>query len=793
MRGRLWLVFGIFGLLILAACVSLRPRPPAIVWPSATPAPIRGPLLQEQGAGTPIPARQIMIPLYQYPKRYLTPAATDTWTLAAAANFSNTVMAVIDPICNSWTTGSGGPTCGMRPWESPRPGSGVPDSNMTTGMTELAAAGVMQLGYVSTYFGAQTLADVQGQIDLYASGTYTPYISGIFFDEVDRYEDIAYYNAIAAYAYTKTMSYVVFNLNGWDQHAVEYFSTPTVNLGVLFEGYPADWATYLSPLGTPPAWMADYDRTSFAMILLDTSAGNLTARLQEAYDRNYGVVFVTDAASYTAAYDTSPAYLPTEVAAWYAHIGTAAPTATTGPTATAGLYLSPTPTPPITATGAPSGTPSPTRTPTATHTAFPQATVWAPGEADAPEGFTAYAAAGAVTGIITTTASFVSGLSAWEWRAGDGGGFPAGWMRNTWAVPTAYVAYAATPDKSLLFSFDIQMVETPTAAKIELLSEWSGGSAGAMILSYSKGLTLPWQLTTEDGGGRYDWAMTDGAWHRVDIYADQQVAGYAATKTPEAGELPFRLKVDGTPIPTPTGAPPSWAADAFAWDGWKWYYINDGPFMFRTDNISLSIGDCDGSCITPTPAPVPMAPLWPELACPALAVTVDGATTEWSAVVPYTLTLATAGYSWPITPTVPAGLTGVYRCAHSGALLYLSGVITDATVVSPTGTLENGDAARVVLDGLADGDFRHLLDDHDVLIGSNGAVRDFEFYPIGATAVVSATASGWQWELSIPLATLEASTATGAVVGLTFGYHDSEGGATWAHVLTGEKRAGRLE
>ncbi|MFA6204565.1 MAG: spherulation-specific family 4 protein, partial [Gallionella sp.] len=559
-------------------------------------------------------------------------------------------------------------------------------------MAELLAAGITQLGYVSTYYGGQAMADMKGQVDIYATAPYIAYISGIFFDEVDRFEDTAYYNEIAAYAYAAGLSYVVFNMNGWDQEAVKYFSTPTVNLAVMFEGYPADWQTYLSPSGTSPMWMASYPRTNFAMILLDTSAAFLTTRMQEAYDRNYGVIFITTAGSYEQAYETSPTYLVTEVAGWYTHIGTAAPTATTGPTATSGPYLSPTPTPLTTATTVPANTATATRTATPTNTPFPQATVYAPGEDVAPEGFDSYASAGGHT--LTVVTDTVTGIGAWEWNGGAG----AGWNRNLWAVPTAYVAYASTPNKSLLISFDIKMVETPTAANIEMLSEWAGGSAGAMILSYNQGSALPWRLITEDGGGTYDWDMTDGAWHRIDIYADQQVGGYAVSKTPAAGEIPFRLQIDGTPIATPTGAPPSWSASgATVLDNWKWYYISDGPFVYRTDNITLAIGACGGSCITPTPAPVPPSADWPDLNCPSQITTVDGNLAEWAAVVPYTLTTTTAAQVWP--STVPVTLTGLFRCAYSGTMLYFSGTITDTTIVSPTGTLANGDAVRIAVDG----------------------------------------------------------------------------------------------
>ncbi|MCX6786850.1 MAG: hypothetical protein NTU85_03515 [Candidatus Kaiserbacteria bacterium] len=209
----------------------------------------------------------------------------------------------------------------------------------------------------------------------------------------------------------------------------------------------------------------------------------------------------------------------------------------------------------------------------------------------------------------------------------------------------------------------------------------------------------------------------------------------------------------------------------------------------------VSIDDAwlvEDSLTTPTPAPTVVPATWPELACPNLAVALDGSLGEWAAVTPQTVISTTAVYTWPLTPTVTS-LGGDFRCAHNGANIFFAGTITDTAVISPTGSVENGDAARVAVDGWADGLMRFLLDDHDLLVGSDGRVVDFGVYPILAMAVTTVTASGWQFEMSAPLASFEAGTAAGTVVGLTFGINDSVGGSTWAHVVTGGKVAGRLE
>jgi hypothetical protein len=126
-------------------------------------------------------------------------------------------------------------------------------------------------------------------------------------------------------------------------------------------------------------------------------------------------------------------------------------------------------------------------------------------------------------------------------------------------------------------------------------------------------------------------------------------------------------------------------------------------------------------------------------------------------------------------------------------MLYFSGTITDTTIVSPTGTLANGDAVRIAVDGWGDGLFRFLLDDHDVLVGSDGTVRDFEVYAIAATAVTSPTVGGWQFEVSIPAASFDATIAVDGFIGLIFGIQDNTGSSTWTNILTGAKLAGRFE
>jgi len=198
----------------------------------------------------------------------------------------------------------------------------------------------------------------------------------------------------------------------------------------------------------------------------------------------------------------------------------------------------------------------------------------------------------------------------------------------------------------------------------------------------------------------------------------------------------------------------------------------------------------------PTQTPVPVGTVWPveELACPVLAVTLDGSLAEWGAVTPYVLTQDAAQQVWPAgPPPAPLELAGKFWCAHAGAYIYFAGYITDTTVISPTGSVANGDAARIAIDGWADGLLRFLLDDHDLFVGSDGQVWDFEVYPRHADAATAKNAVGWQFEVRVLAADLEAPTTVGSVIGLTFGVQDSIGAERWAWILTSIKLAGRLE
>jgi hypothetical protein len=83
-------------------------------------------------------------------------------------------------------------------------GSSV-NSDYTTLIYELDAAGVKSIGYISTRYTGRPLAEVKGEIDRWK--TFYPNIDGIFFDEQSNQNitsHLDYYKQASAYAKSKT-------------------------------------------------------------------------------------------------------------------------------------------------------------------------------------------------------------------------------------------------------------------------------------------------------------------------------------------------------------------------------------------------------------------------------------------------------------------------------------------------------------------------------------------------------------------------------------------------------------
>jgi len=215
---------------------------------------------------------------------------------------------------------------------------------------------------------------------------------------------------------------------------------------------------------------------------------------------------------------------------------------------------------------------------------------------------------------------------------------------------------------------------------------------------------------------------------------------------------------------------------------------------------------------TPTQSPVPLGtmtptstPAWTPISCPTMAVTVDGTLTEWAAKTPVALSAGNAAYievAATVTATpVAANIDSLFYCGWSGSTLYFAGIITDTVVLEPSGSYRNGDSALVALDGKGDGFSRLRADDHDLYIPAPGdgelssaTVLDYDLYPLGVTTVISDTADGWYFEMSVPNAIHQAgSLTTSMFIGVQYGLYDRDGGTRATYQIMSARRRGDLD
>jgi len=197
-----------------------------------------------------------IVPLYSYP----TNAAWSAIVSAKNAHPTVPVVAVVNP--------------------NNGPGTSV-DSNYTTGIANLQAAGITVIGYVFTSYGARAESAVQADMNTWKS--LYPAVTGIFFDEMSNHDaDIPYYQRQDSYARSKGFTYTVGN-PGTD-------TTPNyvgvVNTILVYES---------SGLATLPTWYTSYAPGNFGVIpynvpSLDTNALNYIANNKAMI----GYIYLTD-------------------------------------------------------------------------------------------------------------------------------------------------------------------------------------------------------------------------------------------------------------------------------------------------------------------------------------------------------------------------------------------------------------------------------------------------------------------------------------------------------------------
>lgn len=227
------------------------------------------------GSGGGSTATGSIVPLYSYP-------TTSYWAAIIAAKNSHPTVPVV-AIVN--------PNSG--------PGTSV-DSNYTTGIANLQAAGITVIGYVYTSYGSRAQADVQDDINAWKS--FYPSVTGIFFDEMandNNTTHVAYYQSLDGYARSKGFTYTVGN-PGTDTLPIY---VGVVNTILVYEssGIPASL----------PTWYASYAPSNFGVIpynvpTLDMTATNFIASARQTI----GYIYLTND-NLPNPWDTLPSYFST--------------------------------------------------------------------------------------------------------------------------------------------------------------------------------------------------------------------------------------------------------------------------------------------------------------------------------------------------------------------------------------------------------------------------------------------------------------------------------------------------
>jgi hypothetical protein len=232
-------------------------------------------------AAAPAGPMELLVPAYFYP------TAGNDWDRLAAAAKQVSLTAILNP-------DSG-------------PGKAA-DPNYIKATSNLRAAGGNVVAYVSTSYGARSLADVQADIAKYV---HFYKVDGFFIDEMaNDLSHVAYYGSIYSYIKALDPRFRVFG-NPGTRTLEEYLKTPTADSLVTLEGTEASYAD-----AKLPSYTGRYRASRFANIVhgVPTPAAMLND-LALAVGRNVGVVYVTDNAHPGNPYSRLPTYFDQEVAA----------------------------------------------------------------------------------------------------------------------------------------------------------------------------------------------------------------------------------------------------------------------------------------------------------------------------------------------------------------------------------------------------------------------------------------------------------------------------------------------
>ena len=182
------------------------------------------------------------------------------------------------------------------------PGTGY-ESNFGAVFAAAAAAGIMCLGYVPTGYGADSLASVEAQIDLW--DTYYG-ITSIMFDTVSTSATyLSHYESLVAYVHGRGGTAI---LNPGAIPAEGYMSIGADVVQVCEDSY----ANFAADAAAAPAWLFDYPATAIGVTCNECSTeGDMVTAVglsQSAFNAHW--VWVTADGIYAA----EPSYFADEVA-----------------------------------------------------------------------------------------------------------------------------------------------------------------------------------------------------------------------------------------------------------------------------------------------------------------------------------------------------------------------------------------------------------------------------------------------------------------------------------------------
>jgi hypothetical protein len=172
-------------------------------------------------------------------------------------------------------------------------------SGISGQVSRLIAAKARAAGYISTAYGAVSLAEVTKQVDNYRSWYGA---NGIYLDEMsDRTNKISYYRSIYSYARGKGMSVI-----GNPGTFVPVGYAPVADILVTFEDPASRWGG-----NSQAGWTSGYPITKFAAIVYGASAGSWQSIVDRAVSLRYGWIYVTDGGG-SDPFGRAPSFLLTE-------------------------------------------------------------------------------------------------------------------------------------------------------------------------------------------------------------------------------------------------------------------------------------------------------------------------------------------------------------------------------------------------------------------------------------------------------------------------------------------------